>query len=234
MKEIFQGLELELLVSETCFDVEKIFTSGEELIIVIDGSDLQGSAMKGELVISDLHNIYASMKVEIKDCHSENNKTVLICNPITESFNFFKRSFLRLRTSIPVEYTYLKLENEDLIPVTRYKKGVLKDFNPCGSSVEVVRDNVIFFKEYNENPFFINLIFKLIDTKGIEHTLDLVGKVVKVRKAWNVNYLGVLFLVSSFQQYRVMEDYYMHQMQQIKHGADSKRMITKDFQDDLE
>lgn len=230
MEEVFQNLDIELLVANNCFDTDKVFmySNGRNLLIVTVCPEL-AEETEGELLISDTFNLYAIMKVKIINCKVKDEYTELTCEVIPNTLNFFKRSLVRLETDLAVNYASLKPdENGELITISTAKHAVLKDLTPCGARI-AIREHDILLDQYREDPVYLNLAFRVPTRNGPEKAVEIVSKVVNLKKSWKTYYIGVLFFIKPYHQYRIIEDFYNENLSKIKAHDHNKLLVDKNF-----
>lgn len=209
MEEIFKGFNLELVMNNIYYEVEKASIDALKNFIVV-AIRVDNIANEAELIIGGSQRLYASAKVKIRESWVENDKTMLACETPPKDFHFFKRNFLRLETDIPVEYIFMKAVQQDLTPISNPQQGMLNDISPCGALLAIDKKHLIVNPK--DPSLYLNLAFSLPNEIGNESPLGIIGKVVNIKKSWDNYNLGVLFLINSFQQFRVLEYFYKEMM----------------------
>lgn len=205
MNDVFKGFNLEMVMNNIHYDVESATIDAAKNFLVVS-IRMDNIAHEAELIISGSQYLFASAKVKIRESWSEKDKTMLACEAPPRDFHFFKRNFLRLETDIPVEYQYMKAEQYELLPISVIYKGTLNDISPCGALLAIDKKELLFSP--HDPSLFMKLNFTLPNPAGIETPLEIIGKTMNLKKSWNNYYLGTLFLINSFQQYRILENFY--------------------------
>jgi hypothetical protein len=205
MDEIFKGFNLEMVMNHIYYDVESATIDALKNFIVVS-IRVDNIAHEAELIISGSQYLFASAKVKIRESWTEKDKTMLACEAPPKDFHFFKRNFLRLETEIPVEYRYMKAEQHELTPISIVHKGTLNDISPCGALLAIDKKELMFSPQ--DSSLFMKFNFSFPSATGVETPLEIVGKMVNLKKSWNNYYLGILFLIHSFEQYRFLENFY--------------------------
>ncbi len=230
MGEVFQGLKPELLIGNICYDVEQTLLDNQDIILYLPTEPEELKFAVGELIISDVFRLYATMRVKFKRCRRENEGWIYICEIIPKSINFFKRSFLRLKTEIPVACQSLTIDVKGgFTPNETACEGVITDLNPCGAKISLNhQDFTNFFKKFKKSQVFLNLTFKITPEEGREEVLMKVqGKVASLKKAKKEHHLGVLFFIKTYQQYRFLEGFYNQGLSQIS-NREEKQLLQID------
>jgi len=205
MNEIFKGFNLELVMNNIYYEVESATIDAMKNFIMVSVR-VDNIAHEAELIISGSQYLFASAKVKIRESWVEKDRTMLACETIPKDFHFFKRNFLRLETDIPVEYLYMKVEQQELTPVSVMHQSYLNDISPCGALLTIDKKELLFSPK--DPSLYLKLKFALPNPTGVSTPLEIVGKMVNLKKSWDNYSLGVLFLINSFQQYRFLENFY--------------------------
>jgi hypothetical protein len=205
MNEIFKGFNLEIVMNNVSYEVESAAIDAIKNFIMVS-VQVENVAHQAELIISGSQHLFASAKVNIRESWAENDRTMLACEAPPKDFHFFKRNFLRLETDIPVEYLYMKAEQQELTPISVMHKGTLNDFSPCGAMLAIDKKEVVFNPK--DPSLYLKLNFSLPNATGIDTPQEIIGKMVNLKKSWDNYHLGILFLINSFKQYRFLENFY--------------------------
>lgn len=208
MDEVFKGLSLEMTIGSMAYDVEKAYWNQNKHLFVIASYDNLEKPELAKLNISDSVNIY-STDVKVIDCNFEDGKATLTCEVPPISYDFIRRSTLRLRTNIPADYVYLKAtdESEELVPISIPKKGAIRDLSPHGACIELNKDQVAFITNYKVTPVYIKIGFVLPEDNGVDHPMEFIGKVVNVKRSWKADNIGIMFLTKNYSDFRMVEHY---------------------------
>ena len=230
MEEIFRDLNIELLVANNCFDTDKVFTylNGRNLLVVSLCPELpEGS--EAEILINDTYNLYAIMRIKIINCKITSDHTELTCEVIPNSMSFFKRSLVRLETDFAVDYVYLKPgEDEELVPISTVKRAVLKDLTLCGAGMTIAEHDT-FLERYREETVYMRLSFHVPNKNGAPEAVEIVCKVVNLKKSWKTYNVGVLFLLKSYHQYRIIENFYNENLGRMKEHSRNRLLMDKNI-----
>jgi hypothetical protein len=213
MNRIFNGFHLELVMDGIYYEVETAKLDAMNNFIVVS-VQVENTVRDAELIIRGSQYLFASVKVKIRESWTEKDNTMLVCEAPPNEFRFFKRNFLRLETDIPVEYAFMKAEHSELIPISVTHNGTLNDISPCGALLDSRQKKLLF--SLHDPSLYIKLNFSLPNDLGIEAPVEIVGKIVNYKKTWSDCYLGILFLINSFQQYRFLESFYKDTIARIK------------------
>lgn len=213
MNRVFNGFNLELVMDGVYYEVEMAKLDAMNNFIMVSVR-VENTVRDAELIIRGSQYLFASVKVKIRESWTEKDKTMLVCEAPPNEFHFFKRNFLRLETDIPVEYVIMKAEHNELIPVSVMHNGTLNDISPCGALLDTRQKGLLF--SLNDPSIYIKLKFSLPNDLGIDTPVELIGKTVNHKKTWSNCYLGILFLINSFQQYRFLENFYKDTLARIK------------------
>jgi hypothetical protein len=213
MDEIFKGFNLELVMNNIHYEVESATIDAMKNFIVVS-IRVENIANEAELIIGGSQHLFASARVKIRESWTEKEKTMLACEAPPKDFHFFERNFLRLETNIPVEYVYMKAEQHELAPITVMHQGTLNDISPCGALLAIDKKELLF--GIKDSALYLKLNFTLPGVTSIATPLEIIGKMVNVKKSWNNYSLGILFLINSFQQYRFLESFYKDTLSAIK------------------
>lgn len=232
MEEVFQGLSLEMTIGRFNYEVEKVFMDRSLYLLVISAYNGENPE-RAKLNISDSVHVYSTDVTVVSATISE-GKATLTCEipPITH--DFIRRSSLRVRTEIPVNYQYFKaIESADeLSPISTPKRGVIKDLSPHGVKIDLDQDGIVFVTDYKEKTVCIKMSFELPEKNEVDHRMDILGKVASVKRGWQYDSIGVMFLTKSYQDYRLLEHYCNKnlQKQNMEDDRDFRLTITKIFQ----
>lgn len=222
MNRVFNGFNLELVMDGVYYEVETATLDAMNNLIVVSVR-VENTLRDAELIIRGSQYQFASVKVKVRESWTEKDKTMLICEAPPNEFQFFKRNFLRLETDIPVEYIFMKAEHSELIPISITHKGALNDISPCGALLDTRQKKLQF--SLQDPSLYIKLNFSLSNELGIETPVEIAGKIVNYKKTWGNSYLGILFLINSFQQYRFLESFYKDTIARVKTGQNESRNL---------
>lgn len=230
MREVFTDFQLELFITNTYYEVEKVFMDEQNNYqLIIPFNPKLPAPTAGELIISDSREYYAVMKIQISECNSENNKTTIHCSMPPLGLDIFKRAVIRVSVQLPVDYIYVKEAAEsELTPISTSHHGTIINITPFGAGVEIAdKDKMASIYDLKATPLYAKLTFKL-PTGTSSKNIEILGKVVNVRSSSKSEFLGILFLINSYHQYRLLEDFYKENVKDIEKGEDlsslSKRL----------
>ena len=235
MDEVFQGLKLELVIAHEHYEVEKACldkNNKNKLLLVVPAYKEPKTPTKGELIISDVRNVCIT-EITFLEQKTEDNKTIFVCSMPQINAGFFKRCFLRLKTNIPLEYFYMKTENDNdvrehsLVPISAKKKGTIRDLSPTGACIEVSSEEFPLLKDLGSSPVYIKLCFQLNDEERFGVYLELLGQVVNLKKSWSTDQIGVLFINKSYEQHRMLELYCHKNAKNIEEAQDKLLQMIK-------
>jgi hypothetical protein len=207
LKEAFIGLSVEISIKGISYLVKQAYIKEtDKYILVLSNNPGIKTLVEAEMSIMDTHNIYTVMKVRILHTDVKDDEVTITCEEIPNSTKLFQRALIRAKSDIPVTVEFLKPKNDTLIPASDPESGTLTDFSPCGGGVTVTRRDEAFITNSLREAFFVKLTFKIPDTR---HEISVIGKVVHIRKGGAYDSLGILFLINSFANYRLIETYYV-------------------------
>ncbi|HEX3044363.1 MAG TPA: PilZ domain-containing protein [Bacillota bacterium] len=207
LKEAFIGLSVEISIKGISYLVKQAYIKEtDKYILILSNNPGIKTLIEAEMSIMDTHNIYTVMKVRILHMDIRDDEVTVTCEEVPNSTKLFQRALIRAKSDIPVTVEFLKPKNDTLIPVSDPESGTLTDFSPCGGGVTVTRRDEAFITNSLREAFFVKLTFKIPDTR---HEISVIGKVVHIRKGGAFDNLGILFLINSFANYRLIETYYV-------------------------
>ncbi|MCL6588517.1 MAG: hypothetical protein K6U80_01030 [Firmicutes bacterium] len=207
LKEAFIGLSVEISIKGISYLVKQAYIKeSNKYVLVLSNNPGVKTLMEAEMSIMDTHNIYTVMKVRILHTDIRDEEVTITCEEVPNSTKLFQRALIRAKSDIPVTVEFLKPKNDTLISVSGPENGTLTDFSPCGAGITISRRDDSFMAGSFQDAYFVKLTFKIPDTR---HEISVIGKVVHIRKAGAYDNLGILFLINSFANYRLIETYYV-------------------------
>lgn len=220
MEEILVGMDMELSIANVNYDVEKAFIDHDKHVFVLSSYDYAEIPPKGKLVVKDASNVCA-MDLTIIDKVVEEDKAFLTCEIPLLNFNIFKRNVLRIETEIPATYCRMEPdEGEQLHPLSPIKACILVDLSPQGCCLQVIRNEFPDAENYKKLPIYLKMQFILTDSEGTEISMNIIGKVVNIKRSWKTDQIGVLFFTKSYEQYHFIERYCNKQQRNVAESDD--------------
>jgi hypothetical protein len=207
LKEAFIGLSVEISIKGISYLVKQAYIKeSTKYLLVLSNNPGIKTLTEGEMSIMDTHNVYTIMKVRILHTENYEDDIAITCEEVPNSTKLFQRALIRAKSDIPVTVEFLKPKNNTLVPVSEPENGTLTDFSPCGGGITISRRDDSFMTGSFQEAYFVKLTFKIPETR---HEISIIGKVVHIRKAGAFDNLGILFLINSFANYRLIETYYV-------------------------
>lgn len=228
MDELFEGLQLEFSQDNTfTFSIEKACKESRKLLLYAsDVCDIKPPPFVGRLTVNCGKSFFAKISVNVIDYKNENERTILICDVPTAEYDEYQRSYARVDTDIPVELTLLKPDaRDDLNPISRPIHGVLKNFSPAGAQVAISKNDISLVTMAKNLPVYTRLYFTLPSNPK---ELQIVGKIVKIENAFRNIFFGIQFILKTFGDFQLIEDYYSKLMKLTPVDKKAQETLKKD------
>lgn len=228
MDELFEGLQLEFSQDNTfTFSIEKACKESRKLLLYAsDVCDIKPPPFVGRLIVNCGKSFFAKISVNVIDYKNENERTILICDVPTAEYDEYQRSYARVDTDIPVELTLLKPDaRDDLNPISRPIHGVLKNFSPAGAQVAISKNDISLVTMAKNLPVYTRLYFTLPSNPK---ELQIVGKIVKIENAFRNIFFGIQFILKTFGDFQLIEDYYSKLMKLTPVDKKAQETLKKD------
>jgi hypothetical protein len=228
MDDLFKGLQLEFSLDNTFSStIERACMENEKLLLYAAGVlDVKPPPFVGKLTFNCGRSFFARMGINVSGLRTENGKTVIICDIPILDYDQYLRSYARVNANIATELTLLKSDaDNDLNPISRPVHGILKNFSPAGARIGITKNDVSMDTIAKNLPVFTRLHFTL---PHHPKELQIVGKLVKVENAFRTVYLGIQFILKTFGDFRLIEDYYHKLMKPGPADKKAKEALEKD------
>jgi hypothetical protein len=228
MDDLFKKLQMEFSQDNTfIFAIERADKENGKLVLyAADVWDIKPPPFVGKLTFNCGKSFFARMGINVIECKTENDKTVLICDIPTAEYDEYQRSYARVNTDIPVELTLLKPDAEDdLNPISRPIHGVLKNFSPAGAQVAIFKNDISVATMTKNLPIYTRLYFTLPNSPK---ELQIVGKIVKIENAFRNIFFGIQFILKTFGDFQVIEEYYTKLMKLTPADKKAKETLEKE------
>jgi hypothetical protein len=228
MNDLFKRLQLEFSQDNTFSSaIEQAYKENGKLILhASDVWDVKPPPFVGRLTFNCGKSFFARMSVNVIECRMENEKTVFICDIPPVEYDEYQRSYARVDTDISVEMTLLKPDaDDDLNPISRPIHGVLKNFSPAGAQVGIAKNDISLVTMAQNLPIYTRLYFTLPHNPK---ELQVVGKIVKIENAFRNIFFGVQFILKTFGDFQVIEQYYTKLMKRTPPDKKAKATLAKE------
>jgi hypothetical protein len=199
------------------------------LLFAADVLDEKPPPFIGKLTFNCGHSFFARMGIKVSGLKTDNGKTVLICDIPVLDYDQYTRSYARINTNISVELTLLKPDNDNnsnLNPISKPVHGILKNLSPAGARIAIAKNDVSLNTIAKSLPIFTRLHFTL-PTNPKE--LQIVGKLVKVENAFRTVFFGVQFVLKTFGDFQLIEEYYHKLMKTSPADQSAAKALEKDI-----
>ncbi len=229
MDDLFKGLQLEFSLDNTFSStIERACMENEKLLLfAADALEIKPPPFVGKLTFNCGHSFFARMGIKVSGLRTEDGKTVIVCDIPVLDYDQYLRSYARVNTNISAELTLLKSDAEDdLNPISRPVHGVLKNFSPAGARIGIAKNDVSINTIAKNLPIFTRLHFTLPHNPK---ELQVVGKLVKVENAFRSVFLGVQFILKTFGDFKLIEEYYHKLKKSSPADKKAKEMLEKDI-----
>jgi hypothetical protein len=228
MNELFKKLQLEFSQDNTFSSaIEKASKeNGKIILYASDVWDVKKPPFVGKLTFNCGKSFFARMSVNVTECKTENDKTILICDIPAPEYDEYQRSYARVDAEIPVELTLLKPDAEDdLNPISRPIHGVLRNFSPAGARVVISKNDISMVTMAKNLPIYTRLYFTLPNNPK---ELQIVGKIVKIENAFRNIFFGIQFILKTFGDFQLIEEYYAKLMKITPADKKAKETLEKE------
>ncbi len=228
MENIFKGIQLEFSHNNTFSTaIEKATVANGKLFLHCLEELILNPPLIGKLTLNCGQRFFAKMGLNVSECQVEDGKTVLVCDTPPVEYDKIQRSYARIPIDISTEIAIVKPDAQNnLNTISTPTNGRIKDLNPAGALIEISKNDFSFQELINNLPVFTRLFFTL---PHHPKELQIIGKVVKIKKSFNNFQLGVQFILKTLEDFQIMDLFYHEHKKQKRADEKGKDILEKDM-----